>query len=114
MKKEKVVVSRITQYGKILENRFKDAVLAVDGSVLKQVAVDECRAEIRTYNKMVHLLQGNGLTRYDMKPESYFVSATVEDLKPIDAILLVDAVAKSKEDHKRTMAFFDAMNEGVK
>ena len=63
---------------------------------------------------MVHLLQGNGLTRYDMRPDSYFVSATVEDLKPIDAILLVDAVAKSKEDHKRTMAFFDAMNEGVK
>ena len=84
MKKEKVVVSRISQYGKILENRFKDAVLAVDGSVVRQVAVDECRAEIATYNKMVDLLKGNPINKYDTRPDSYFVSATVEDIKPID------------------------------
>tara|TARA_R100000544_G_C2201235_1_gene46833 strand:- start:397 stop:726 length:330 start_codon:yes stop_codon:yes gene_type:complete len=109
MRKEKVVVTRISDYGKVLGNKFKDAL-----GNCKEKEIDICRAEIRTYNKMVHLLQGNGLSRYDMRPESYFVSVTVEDLKPIDAVLLVDAVAKSKEDHKRTMAFFDAMNEGVK
>ena len=98
MKKEKVVVSRIKQYGKILENKFKDAVLAVDGSVHRQVAVDECRAEIATYNKMVNLLKGNPINRYDTRPDSYFISAKVEDIKPTDG----------------NKIFFDAINEEVK
>jgi len=114
MKKEKVVVSRIFEYGKILENRFKDALFAVDGSVVRQVEVDRCRAEIATYNKMVDLLQGNPINKYDTRPDSYFVNAKVKDLRPINTELLIDAVAQSAEDHKRTMAFFDAINKEVK
>jgi hypothetical protein len=45
MKREKVVVSEYYTFTeKFLENKFKDAVLAVDGSVLKQVAVDEMQS----------------------------------------------------------------------
>mgnify|MGYP003122175401 CR=1 FL=1 len=114
MKKEKVVVQRIFDYGKILENRFKDNLFAIDGSLNKQIALDESRLEISLFNKIISLLQGEPINKYDTRPDSYFVNAKVEDLRPINAELLVDAVAQSKEDHKRTMAFFDAINKEVK
>ena len=114
MKKEKVVVQRISDYGKILENRFKDNLFAIDGSLNKQIALDESRLEISLFNKIISLLQGEPINKYDTRPDSYFVNAKVEDLRPINAELLVDAVTQSKEDHKRTMAFFDAINKEVK
>tara|TARA_R110002012_G_scaffold271693_1_gene456930 strand:- start:265 stop:609 length:345 start_codon:yes stop_codon:yes gene_type:complete len=114
MKREKVVVQRIFDLGKILENRFKDNLFAIDGSLNKQIALEESRLEIRLFNQIVNLLQGEPINKYDTRPDSYFVNAKVEDLRPINAELLVDAVAQSKEDHKRTMAFFDAINKEVK
>lgn len=109
MKKEKVVVQRISDYGKILENRFKDSLFALDGSVTRQIRVDESRTEIILFNKIISLLQGEPINKYDTRPDSYFVNAKVEDLRPINAELLIDAVAQSREDDKRTLAFFDAM-----
>ena len=114
MKREKVVVQRISDYGKILENRFKDNLFAIDGTLYRQKMVDESRTEIILFNKIISLLQGEPINKYDTRPDSYFVNAKVEDLRPINAELLVDAVAQSKEDHKRTMAFFDAINKEVK
>jgi hypothetical protein len=114
MKREKVVVQRIFDLGKILENRFKDNLFAIDGSINKQIALDESRLEIRLFNQIVSLLQGEPINKFDTRRDSYFVNAKVEDLRPINAELLVDAVAQSKEDHKRTMAFFDAINKEVK
>lgn len=114
MKREKVVVQRIFDLGKILENRFKDNLFAIDGSLNKQIALEESRLEIRLFNQMINLLQGKPINKFDTRRDSYFVNAKVEDLRPINAELLVDAVAQSKEDHKRTMAFFDAINKEVK